>query len=77
MSQAGGAGEATAGAAKGAEMRRYSGVIDAFVNIPKQEGIGALYRGFWPLAARKVVWTVCYFMAYEHVLFAVSGEYAN
>ena len=32
------------------------------------EGIGSLYKGFIPLATRKVVWTVAYFLTYEQAL---------
>ena len=42
---------------------------------PLREGIGALYKGFRPLATRKVVWTVVYFAVYERALFAIKGEY--
>mmetsp|Transcript_17586 Transcript_17586/g.21078 ORF Transcript_17586/g.21078 Transcript_17586/m.21078 type:complete len:295 (-) Transcript_17586:562-1446(-) len=54
----------------------YKGVLDAFWKIPSQEGLGALYKGFLPLAARKVTWTVVYFMAYERLMYAVSGQYS-
>jgi len=68
MNQAGGGGE------KG--IVRYTGVYDAFRRIPQIEGIGALYKGFLPLAARKVVWTVAYFLAYERALHLISGEFS-
>mmetsp|Transcript_7960 Transcript_7960/g.29791 ORF Transcript_7960/g.29791 Transcript_7960/m.29791 type:complete len:219 (-) Transcript_7960:121-777(-) len=56
---------------------KYKGVVDAFLNIPKNEGFGAFYLGFYPLAMRKIVWTVVYFMAYERALLAVSGTYST
>lgn len=35
------------------------------VDIPRKEGFMALYKGFWPLFQRKVVWTVIFFVSYE------------
>jgi len=58
------------------DVHHYKGVIDCFVNMPKQEGIGSLYKGFWPLAARKVFWTISYFLCYEQVRGAIMGEYS-
>lgn len=58
------------------DVQQYKGVIDCFVNMPKQEGIGSLYKGFWPLAMRKVSWTVLYFLMYEQVRGYVMGEYS-
>lgn len=58
------------------DVQQYKGVIDCFVNMPRKEGFGALYKGFWPLAARKVLWTVAYFLFYEQVRGAVMGEYS-
>tara|TARA_B100000795_G_C22705986_1_gene401576 strand:- start:100 stop:1005 length:906 start_codon:yes stop_codon:yes gene_type:complete len=43
----------------------YKGTIDALINIPKKEGFGALYGGFFPLFVRKVTWTVLFFLSYE------------
>lgn len=68
MNQAGGGGE------KG--IMRYNGVLDACRRIPQIEGIGALYKGFFALASRKVVWTVAYFLAYERALHFISGEFS-
>merc|ERR1719498_1020119 len=58
------------------DVQQYKGVIDCFVNMPKQEGFGSLYKGFWPLAARKVLWTVAYFLFYEQARGAIMGEYS-
>ena len=55
---------------------QYTGVIDCFMKLPRQEGVTALYRGFWPIAARKVLWTVCYFLCYEQALKVVRGKYS-
>ena len=43
----------------------YKGTFDALINIPKREGIMALYKGFMPLFCRKVFWTVLFFLSYE------------
>ena len=45
MAQAG--GKTTAGVV------RYEGVVDCFVRMPRLEGLGSLYKGFVPIAARK------------------------
>mmetsp|Transcript_14398 Transcript_14398/g.43236 ORF Transcript_14398/g.43236 Transcript_14398/m.43236 type:complete len:242 (-) Transcript_14398:342-1067(-) len=55
---------------------KYKGVVDAFLRISRHEGFGAFYKGFWPLAFRKVLWTVVYFMAYERALKAITGGYS-
>ena len=41
-----------------------------------QEGIAALYKGFWPLASRKVAWTIIYFLTFEQALFLARGGYS-
>lgn len=46
----------------------YSGVIDAFVGIPKREGFSALYKGFGAILTRKIVWCTIFFVSYEQVL---------
>mmetsp|Transcript_16330 Transcript_16330/g.18133 ORF Transcript_16330/g.18133 Transcript_16330/m.18133 type:complete len:300 (+) Transcript_16330:30-929(+) len=69
MNQAGG------GATSG--VQSYKGVVDAFINMPRQEGISSLYKGFVPLASRKILWTVAYFMCYEQILGLVRGSYMD
>jgi hypothetical protein len=32
----------------------YRGVVDCFVRMPRLDGFASLYKGFVPLAARKV-----------------------
>lgn len=46
----------------------YSGVIDAFVGIPRHEGFSALYKGFGAILTRKIVWCTVFFVSYEQVL---------
>lgn len=55
---------------------QYKGVVDCFVRMPRLEGISSLYKGFIPLAARKIIWTVAYFLTYEQALKAVRGGYS-
>ena len=47
--------------------QQYQGVVDAAINIPRNEGFMALYKGFWPLFQRKVFWTVIFFLNYEQI----------
>ena len=68
MAQAGGA--VTEGVVK------YRGVVDCFVRMPQLEGFASLYKGFVPLAARKVCWTVAYFLTYEQAMKLISGSYS-
>jgi len=68
MAQAG--GRATAG------VMQYTGVVDCFMRMPQHEGFSSLYKGFIPIAARKVLWTVAYFLVYEQALKAVRGTYS-
>lgn len=68
MAQAG--GKTTAGVV------RYEGVVDCFVRMPRLEGMGSLYKGFVPIAARKVLWTVAYFLVYEQALRLMRGSYS-
>ena len=35
--------------------------------MPQIEGVASLYKGFVPIAARKVCWTIAYFLTYEQV----------
>ncbi|KAL1526270.1 hypothetical protein AB1Y20_014989 [Prymnesium parvum] len=58
------------------EWTEYKGVIDCFIRLPQQEGFAALYKGFWPLATRKIAWTVVYFVTYEQALQCVRGSYS-
>jgi len=55
---------------------QYKGVIDCFINMPRKEGIGSLYKGFWPLAVRKVAWTVVFFLVNEQALKVIRGSYS-
>jgi len=55
---------------------QYSGVLDCVIRMPQIEGVSSLYKGFVPIAARKVLWTVAYFLVYEQALKAVRGTYS-
>ncbi|KAH8059902.1 oxidative phosphorylation uncoupler [Aureococcus anophagefferens] len=48
------------------------GLFSLAMRIPREEGFGAFYKGFWPLFQRKVTWTVIFFMAYEQLRAAAS-----
>ena len=54
--------------------QEYKGMLDALINIPKREGIGALYGGFLPLFMRKVSWTVLFFLSYEQAKKSIGYE---
>ena len=55
---------------------QYTGVLDCFIRMPQIEGMSSLYKGFVPIAARKVLWTVAYFLTYEQALKAIRGSYS-
>mmetsp|Transcript_9266 Transcript_9266/g.13908 ORF Transcript_9266/g.13908 Transcript_9266/m.13908 type:complete len:299 (+) Transcript_9266:123-1019(+) len=58
------------------EAMQYKGVIDCFINMPRKEGVLSLYKGFWPLATRKVAWTVVFFIVNEQALKIIRGKYS-
>lgn len=43
------------------------GLVSLALRIPREEGVLAFYKGFWPLFQRKVTWTVIFFTAYEQL----------
>jgi len=43
----------------------YTGILDALKTIIRDEGSTALYKGFIPICARKVVWCSTFFVLYE------------
>jgi hypothetical protein len=45
---------AQAGGASTTGIVQYTGVVDCFVRMPQLEGVSSLYKGFVPIAARKV-----------------------
>ncbi|CAD7950099.1 unnamed protein product [Amoebophrya sp. A120] len=51
----------------GLATKQYSGVIDATVSIVKEEGLGALYKGFTPICVRKLIWVTAFFVSYERI----------
>ena len=54
---------------------QYKGTFDALINIPRREGIMALYKGFMPLFSRKVLWTVLFFLSYEQAKLGLGCEW--
>ena len=67
---------AQAGGVETAGVIQYTGVLDCCVRMPRIEGVSSLYKGFVPIAARKVLWTVAYFITYEQLLKAIRGSYS-
>lgn len=59
MNEAGGQGTGTA--------PKYSGFVDCFLKTAKDEGVGALYKGFFPIVVRKVLWCSAFFVSYEKI----------
>jgi len=53
--------------AGGAGDRQYAGVVDALRTIVRDEGVGALYKGFTPIVVRKVLWCSMFFVTYEQL----------
>jgi hypothetical protein len=51
----------------GQATQEYSGPLQALIEIPRKEGPMALYKGFVPMCARKVVWVTAFFVTYEKV----------
>lgn len=56
---------------------QYTGVVDCFIRMPQLEGISSLYKGFTSIAARKVTWTIFYFLTYEQALKLIRGSYSS
>lgn len=50
----------------------YSGVINAFTTIVKDEGASALYKGFVPICIRKIMWCSVFFVSYEKLRAAIN-----
>ena len=48
-------------------------LLSLIVSIPRDEGLGAFYKGFWPLFQRKVVWTVIFYMSYEKIKLGIES----
>lgn len=42
-------------------------MIKILIKIPKDEGFTALYKGFYPIITRKVVWCTMFFVTYEQI----------
>eukprot|EP00994_Dinema_validum_P001386 NODE_1277_length_1028_cov_74.054137_g979_i0.p2 GENE.NODE_1277_length_1028_cov_74.054137_g979_i0~~NODE_1277_length_1028_cov_74.054137_g979_i0.p2 ORF type:complete len:113 (-),score=14.19 NODE_1277_length_1028_cov_74.054137_g979_i0:105-443(-) len=44
----------------------YTGTIDCVTKTVRHEGLGALYKGFFPTWARLGPWQLVFWMTYEH-----------
>jgi hypothetical protein len=42
-------------------LKIYNGTIDAIVKVVRSEGVGAVYKGFEPMALRNFTWNGCFF----------------
>ena len=67
---------AQAGGVEVAGVAQYTGVLDCCLRMPQLEGLSSLYKGFLPIAVRKVAWTVMYFVTYEQALRMLRGSYS-
>ena len=47
----------------------YSGMMDAMINIPREEGIGGLFKGIQPALIRQVSYTGLALVVFEPVMF--------
>jgi hypothetical protein len=54
-------------------VRQYTGMLNGFTTILKEEGAGALYKGFAPIIVRKVIWCTSFFMLYEQLRKSING----
>lgn len=51
----------------------YKGMIDATVKTVRNEGVLALYKGFTPIFARKLLWCSSFFLCYEEIRHWLAG----
>eukprot|EP00392_Amoebophrya_sp_AT5.2_P011826 g11916.t1 len=47
--------------------KQYAGLLDAAGSIVREEGPGALYKGFLPICVRKLIWVTAFFVTYERI----------
>lgn len=52
--------------------KAYTGMLNAGYTILKDEGPAALYKGFWPICTRKLIWCASFFVCYENIREAVN-----
>lgn len=45
----------------------YRGFVKSAVRIYKEEGVLALYKGFWPICVRRTIWCTVFFLSYEKI----------
>lgn len=48
-------------------VQQYRGMLHAFSSILVDEGSRALYKGFFPICVRKLIWCASFFVTYEKV----------
>lgn len=45
----------------------YKGFIRSTIRIYREEGLLALYKGFWPICVRRTIWCTVFFLSYEKI----------
>ena len=53
--------------------KQYSGMLDAGMQIYREEGLQTLYSGFAPIVIRKLIWCSVFFVLYEKTRTRVYG----
>ena len=51
----------------GEEYVPYRGFIRSTMRIYSEEGLFALYKGFWPICIRRTIWCTVFFLSYEKI----------
>ena len=52
----------------GSTSKQYEkGMLRTLVSIPREEGFRAMYKGFFPIICRKVIWCSAFFTTYEQM----------
>ena len=49
------------------KLYKRTSMFKTLIQIPKEEGFGALYKGFYPIITRKVIWCTVFFVSYEQI----------
>lgn len=52
--------------------KQYNGMLQAGSRILVDEGPTALYKGFWPICVRKLIWCGAFFVSYEQIRAAMN-----
>lgn len=52
----------------------YSSSIDCFRKTVREEGFGALYKGFVPIWLRMAPWSLTFWLTYEQAVKVIGAE---